>query len=89
MTGHLSSDRQGHSQPTRRSAGLSDGSSLESPPGRGPVHELAGDPRYAFFTSSIIADFGMGYEPPVRDQVMVARSQEASGMTGEMPSDGG
>ena len=62
---------------------------LGSPPGQGRLHELAGDPLSAFFASAIIADFGAGHEPRGPDQVVVASSQEASGMTSEMPADAG
>ena len=59
---------------------------LGSPPGQGPLHELAGDPLSAFFASSIIADFPADHELRSRDQVVVVLSREASGMTSEMPA---
>jgi hypothetical protein len=62
---------------------------LGSPLGQARLHELAGDPLHAFFSSSIIADFPAGHENRVPDQVVVAPSQEASGVTSEMPADGG
>ena len=62
---------------------------LGSPPGQGRLHELAGDPLYAFFASSIIADFGADHEARGPDQVVVALSHEGSGVTSDMPADGG
>jgi hypothetical protein len=62
---------------------------LGSPPGQARLHELAGDPRHAFFSSSIIADFPAGHEDRVRDQVVFDLSHEASGVTSDMPTDGG
>ena len=62
---------------------------LGSLAGQGRLQELAGDPLHAFFASSIIADFPAGHEPRGPDQVVVALSREASGMTSEMPSDAG
>ena len=60
---------------------------LGSPPAQDRLHKLAGDPRHAFFASAIIADFEADYEAP--DQVVVASSPEASGVTSEMPPDAG
>ena len=62
---------------------------LGSPPAQGRLHELAGDPRHAFFASAIIADFEADYEARAPDQVVVASSPEASGVTSEMPPDAG
>ncbi len=62
---------------------------IGSLPGQGRLHELAGDPLHALFSSSIIADLRAGHENLVPDQVVVAPSHEASGVTSEMPADGG
>jgi hypothetical protein len=62
---------------------------LGSPPGQGRLHEQAGDPLYAFFTSGIIADFPADHENRVPDQVVFAPGNEASGMTSDMLTDGG
>ena len=62
---------------------------IGSPPGQGRLHELASDPLHAFFSSSIIADLRAGHEHRVPDQVVFDPSNEASGVTSDMPSDGG
>ncbi len=62
---------------------------LGSPSGQGRLHKLAGDPRHAFFASSIIADFEADHEARDPDQVVVALSREASGVTSGMPADAG
>jgi hypothetical protein len=62
---------------------------LASHVGQGHLREQAGDPLHALFASVIIADFPVDHEARGPDQVVVALSQEASGMTSEMPPDGG
>ena len=60
-----------------------------STPVQGRMEELPGDPLHSLFSSSIIADFRAGHENLVHDQLVFAPSNEASGMTSDMPSDGG
>jgi len=60
-----------------------------SPPGQGRLPARADDSLSAFFASVIIADFGADHEAHGSGQVVVVLSREASGVTSEMPTDGG
>ena len=53
------------------------------------MEELPGDPIHFVFSSSIIADLRAGHEHLVHDQLVFDPSHEASGVTSEMPADGG
>ncbi len=60
-----------------------------STPDQGGMQELPGDPRHSLFSSSIIADLRAGHENIVHDQLVFDPGNEASGVTSEMPADGG
>jgi hypothetical protein len=60
-----------------------------STPVQGCMEELSGDLLHSLFSSSIRADFPAGHENLVHNQLVFAPSHVASGMTSDMPTDGG